>query len=220
MTLGELRAALEQRGWCQTEAPTDAAMLSLASLLGEPVASHGRPIVQALPARQRESSPKNSMSSLFGLDEFPLHTDGAHWHLPPRFVILRSANGRSSTPTIVVDSQCFLTPELRHEWGRATWKVTATARPFACSMMFQVGRVPAIRWDPCCLSPYGREAQHLASAIKDKLEDARRKDGVSVGWTNSRDVLVIDNWRLLHSRPALASGSERRELRRVLVTER
>jgi L-asparagine oxygenase len=219
MTFGELRAALEQRGWGQAEAPTDAAMLSLASSLGEPAASPGRAIVQALPARREGASPRNSMSGLFGLDEFPLHTDGAHWHCPPRFVLLRSANGRSSTPTIVVDSQSFLTSELRQEWGRATWKVTGIARPFACSMMFQVGPLPAIRWDPCCLSPYGRKAQHLAAVIEHTLADARRNNGVSVGWTNSKEVLVIDNWRLLHSRPALASRGERRELRRVLVME-
>lgn len=195
-------------------------MISLASLLGEPAASPGRTLVQPLSARPQEESPEKSMSGRFGLDEFPLHTDGAHWHRPPRFVLLRSANGRSSTSTILVDSQSFLTAELRRDWGCATWKVTGIARPFACSMMFEIGSVLAMRWDPCCLSPYGRRAQRLASVIDETLACARGKNGVSVEWMNSREVLVIDNWRLLHSRPALASRGERRELRRVLVTER
>jgi len=93
--LHALRLALERSGWCRLENDAGESLQEIASLFGQPVASVGRPLVQSLLAMPEERAPKNSMSGLFGLGEFPPHTDVAHWHTPARYVLLRSAGARA-----------------------------------------------------------------------------------------------------------------------------
>src|SRR5262245_33113520 len=55
---------------------------------------HSRiPIVQSLEPRREADAGNNKYSKSFGVKEFPLHTDLAHWALPPRYMILRCRIG-------------------------------------------------------------------------------------------------------------------------------
>ena len=47
------------------------------------------PIVQILKPTTRQDSTSNVYSGNYGLGKFPLHTDLAHLHLPPRYFMLR-----------------------------------------------------------------------------------------------------------------------------------
>src|SRR2546423_858394 len=49
----------------------------------------GIPSVQVLHPRPQAEAPRNQYSGTFGLGEFPLHTDLAHWSRPPRYLMLR-----------------------------------------------------------------------------------------------------------------------------------
>jgi L-asparagine oxygenase len=46
----------------------------------------------------------NTYSGNYGLGIFPLHTDMAHWHIPPRFLMLRCLQGSTAVPTVPADS--------------------------------------------------------------------------------------------------------------------
>ena len=63
--------------------------LDIASAIGDISSVSGVKPVQTLMPRLEENSEKSSYSGNFGYSEFPLHTDMAHWYLPPRFFILR-----------------------------------------------------------------------------------------------------------------------------------
>lgn len=45
--------------------------------------------VQALTPREARPGKSNTYSDVFGLSEFPLHSDYAHWETPPRYLMLR-----------------------------------------------------------------------------------------------------------------------------------
>jgi alpha-ketoglutarate-dependent taurine dioxygenase len=214
--LVKLRSILQRDGWCAL-ADGSASLLEIANSLGEPIASPGHPVIQSLLARPKNAAPKNSMSGLFGFGDFPPHTDVAHWHMPARYVLLRCASGTSSTPTVLIDSSDFLTDRQRRQWGRTTWKVTRIASPFLCSLTFSVDGIAAIRWDPCCLVPYGKRAEELLPEVIETLALALRVSGHVMTWKSSESILVIDNWRVLHARPAVSEPPVRRELQRVLV---
>ena len=59
----------------------------------------GIPTVQTLKPRTERQAPKSHYSGIFGLDEFPLHTDLAHWAMPPRYFMLRCIHGSPDVTT-------------------------------------------------------------------------------------------------------------------------
>src|SRR5579871_6269045 len=50
------------------------------------------PVQQLTPKLMSEAGP-NTYSGIYGIGEFPLHTDLAHWREPPRYLILRCLVG-------------------------------------------------------------------------------------------------------------------------------
>src|SRR6266852_2493437 len=55
--------------------------------------SSGIPTVQTLRPRETAEVKQNRYSGHYGLDLFPLHTDLAHWALPPHYLLLRCLVG-------------------------------------------------------------------------------------------------------------------------------
>src|ERR1700756_5529428 len=48
------------------------------------------------------SKPLNTYGGNYGLGDLPLHTDLAHWHRPPRYVLLRAIRGSTLVSTRVL----------------------------------------------------------------------------------------------------------------------
>jgi hypothetical protein len=63
--------------------------------------------VQELRPRGRDNR-LNSYSSRFGFGSFPMHTDFAHWFIPPRYVVLRCVVGAKDVKTQVLDGGAIL----------------------------------------------------------------------------------------------------------------
>jgi L-asparagine oxygenase len=127
-----VQSTLQRSGWCEVQECGNESQLEIAMALGEPVADPRHSLVRSLSPKTKSAAPKNSMSALFGLGDFPPHTDVAHWHTPARYILLRCVSGKSNTPTLVVDSRDFLTQQCRQEWARSIWKVTKIRFPFLC----------------------------------------------------------------------------------------
>jgi hypothetical protein len=65
------------------------ATIDLLALVGNAVALGKAGPVHQLRPRRVEEAPLNTYSGNYGLGEFPLHTDLAHWYLPSRYFLLR-----------------------------------------------------------------------------------------------------------------------------------
>ena len=59
--------------------------------------------VQTLEPRESTNTSSTRYSDIFGLSEFPLHTDFAYWALPPRYILLRCSRGTPSVSTRLFD---------------------------------------------------------------------------------------------------------------------
>ena len=77
--------------------------ISAFSRLGDVVRLPGMAAVQTLTSRRKEQAPPNTYSGNFGIHEFPLHTDLAHWFIPPRYFALRCVVGSKYISTTLVD---------------------------------------------------------------------------------------------------------------------
>lgn len=62
----------------------------------------GDPVHQLIPNIRGAATP-NTYSGIYGLEQFPFHTDFAHWRNPPRYVMLRCVIGFEEVPTFLVD---------------------------------------------------------------------------------------------------------------------
>jgi hypothetical protein len=187
---------------------------TIAKLLGNPVTGRaGQKIEPLIPTAQAAANPK-SLSVVHGFGSFPVHTDGAHRLQPPRFVVLVCASpGTSPVPTSLIRfrdlkvtaserTRLEATPFLVHNGRRSFYSTICSA-----SRMF-------IRYDPGCMVPQGSESEASAKLIAHR---AKEVGFTAVHWRTG-DVLVIDNWNVLHGRGlGVSEASSDRKLLRVSV---
>jgi alpha-ketoglutarate-dependent taurine dioxygenase len=71
-----------------------------------------------------------------------------------------------------------------------------------------------IRWDQEYLKPASHVGELAFSSFQIIVEEATALPAVMV---DDGDVVVIDNWRMLHARPAIAPNRRDRRLERVYL---
>jgi L-asparagine oxygenase len=166
----------------------------------------------------KRSAAPNTYSGMYGLNAFPPHTDMAHWHLPPRYLLLRSARGYSSVRTLVLDGKALV----------ATVGPTCVARAIVRPRRPHEGKLPLLplyrhrndngvsllRWDEQFIvpaSPVGREGVNkFRKAIV-------ASSPISIALANPGDTLVIDNWRMLHARSEVPDECSDRVIERTYL---
>jgi hypothetical protein len=169
---------------------------TIAKLLGDPI--HGRTgqkIEPLIPTEQARANAK-SLSVVHGLGSFPMHTDGAHRLNPPRFVVLVCASsGTSPVPTTLIRFRDLeVTASERTRLEAAPFLVRNGRRSFysticSPSRMF-------IRYDAGCMMPQGSESEASLKLIAHRASEV----GFTLVHWRTGDVLVIDNWNVLHGR--------------------
>jgi L-asparagine oxygenase len=163
-----------------------------------------------------EDANKNTLSSRYGTDEFPFHTDCAHWHKPARYLVLYCVcPGSGNRPTLLKDSHAW---ELSDSEGdlacRALWR-TGHVRPQICTVANRADGRLAVRYDRDCMRPMTAEARELSSRLELWLE---RSPTRQVEW-EPECLLVVDNHRLMHARGKSNKADGDRWLKRILLGE-
>lgn len=192
---------LKEKGW--TTKPSESkdaehiqsALESIAADLGQPISVKNGIVEEISPHHMEDSNP-NSLSGKYGLDYFPLHCDTSHWIVPCRYILLACKNASdipvstklldtldmnlSSSDRTLVLSSVFLIKNGRKSFYSS---ILSSSRDF-------------IRLDPGCMYPLeddGKRAMEIYSYTKQK--DIVKEINWQIG-----DILIIDNWRVLHGR--------------------
>lgn len=165
----------------------------------------------------RAASTPNNYSGIFGLGPFPFHTDLAHWRWPPRYLLLRCVKGFADMPTLLVDGWNLTNSVSLDVMRRA---VVRPRRPQNGEMCFlrlweyDDAGIGLLRWDEVFLKPASRIG---ALAYRQMREHLKVVESKAIALIEAGDTLVIDNWRMLHARPAVTAGREHRRLDRVYL---
>ncbi len=177
----------------------------VAESLGVPGANQ-----RVLVAQERDDARPRTLSGHYGLAAFPWHTDGAHQVLPARLSVMRS-RVPTSTPTLLLDAHGLLAeePGVRVELKRQAWLVSGGARSFYASTIDFTGRV---RFNRDVMTPTSSAAEAAELAFQDLIDAA---EPIAHTW-QANELLLLDNARFLHARPAVRENDSDRQLERLL----
>ena len=178
------------------------------------------PSIQSLVPRPMSRGRHNDYSGAFGLSSFPLHTDLAHWALPPRYLLLRCINGSPRVATHVLPVTALQTALgaacLRRAIARPR-RVGRSGAHVLLPIVFEAGDNQLhMRWDRLFLVPMNEGSNRIADVLaagqwhKDELLHFRLSD--------PGDTLIVDNWRCLHGRSRATLRDTNRRLERVYLS--
>lgn len=211
------RVIIAQNGWCDVEVQDQTSFLRLADSLGTRIPSwHGGSTIDRLTILRPNEAPKNSFSYIFGNGAFPFHTDMARHARPPRYVIMRLISASDNVrPTLLIDFRHLsLTNGVLACLQSEVWTVKGRP-PFVSSVITSLSpSCQMLRYDPVCMKPTSIRAEIAGKELESQLAGTIP---MSFRWQPHR-ALVIDNWRVLHARPAEhEAGDTQRILERVQV---
>lgn len=217
-SIGSLQEAwkeAQKKGWSYGEAPSLRVLQFEATLAKweavETRTGQGTSTVLR-PTSQTTAPFPRSISAVYGLDEQPLHVDGAHFPTPPDAVLLycEEPNG---TPTNVLSIKDL---DLRF----------ASAKEYLPSEylrhgLFIVGSGPAaflapaledgrLRYDPNVMEPADARARDAADYLKSMQDKA-----TPFNWSAPKSYLLIANRLALHGRAKVVESESTREVTRV-----
>jgi L-asparagine oxygenase len=185
---------------------------------GEIETVEGLNTVQQLVPRDRIESLPNTYSGNFGVEEFPLHTDLAHWATPPLFLALRCVTGTSLVPTRILDGQ-LLVQHFGLKFLRSL--LVQPRRPMRngkqlLQLLERVGPADRfrIRWDSIYLKAATVRSASGFEKIKDFLASSIASEVLLL---KRGDTLIIDNWRCLHGRASVGTTARRRHIDRAYL---
>ena len=178
------------------------------------------PTVQTLAPRIRSESRKNLYSGTYGLSEFPLHTDLAHWMWPPRYFMLRCKSGSSTVSTRLLASSEIVSIVGEDKLNRALVRLRRTGRNGGLYLLPLLSRVEGVRyfrWDSLFLVPMNETARLVAEVVS--VINSSQSELISISLVEFGDTLIVDNWRFLHGRSKVLPSEMGRKLERIYLSE-
>lgn len=149
----------------------------------------------------KEQAHPASISARVGLNEQPLHTDGAHQIVVPDFVLLWSEQ-INTTPTLV--------------WKPRRISESIKSGIFIIFSGSERSLVPShdhkgLRFDPGCMAPGDAFARQLCTY----LQNPPPEEVKMISWDKPGKVLLLRNREVLHGRAALSEGDDDRRIQRL-----
>lgn len=187
------------------------------SLIGSISILPGGRAVHPLKPSKKEDAQPNTYSGIYGYEEFPMHTDLAHWHIPPRYLALRCIVGFKEVETSIIDGH-LLIKEIGED---VLFNALVQPRRHVNGMLpllrlYEKNShdVGLFRWDEKFIRPASQAGAIGMSCVKGCLLE---NDKTRIKLMSHGDVLIIDNWRMLHGRSAIPLNCLERTIERTYL---
>lgn len=214
----EIAARIRRDGFAFIKAyRPDLSTLDVTRHLGNQIALPDIPDVQRLVPKPLSKATPNSYSGNYGLGQFPLHTDLAHWARPPRYMLLRCVVGSPEVSTYVLNGKSILEAIGREPLRRT---LVRPRRPLngqrqLLRLLDSVGDGRSlIRWDFLYIRPAGDFSNTVYTEVVSWLRNATPE---ALSLVTPGDTLVIDNWRMLHGRSHITTHAQNRLVERMYL---
>ena len=191
---------------------TNEGVLEAAHRIGKVFKPDSMPLIQTLTPRTQQDAPLSTYSGNFGVGRFPFHTDMAHWHRPPRYILLFC-----EVPDVRVSTEILHWRNVYPHINKWMHSARFMPRRRLNNQMFRLrihdGEIN--RWDPIFIAPQNNSAVALCSFMNENDWGAGCN---RVSMSKPGEMLIIDNWKALHSRTSVPADSHR-VLRRIYLSE-
>ena len=211
----DVRSEIGHKGFATISGIQLADVMSLAKDLGEVTMDKRSPdLYRRISPQNQDVTKINTLSSRYGMGEFPFHTDVAHWKKPASYVLLYCEDvGAGHRPTQLIDTQAWsISTSLRHSLTCELWK-SGYISPMLCTVGSDVNGDLSIRYDLGCMRPTGTKSHKLKKQLGELVLSSQK---MTINWTCGLLVL-IDNTRILHARGQACVPDTDRVIIRVLV---
>lgn len=189
--------------------------LELARWLADQIGARVCAPLETLTTSTPGTKPLNTYGGNYALSRLPLHTDLAHWAVPPRYLILRCVVGSPDVVTHVVHQREILRSIPVELIDRAILRPRRRleGRMFLLRMRY----AGIFRWDPLFLEPDNVEAQLVRNHL---AEESSRFVPDEIVMDQPGRVVLIDNWKVLHGRGAVPLSGASRRLERIYLEDK
>jgi L-asparagine oxygenase len=195
---------------CNSE---DESTLEIAQSIGNVLALPGVSPVQTLVPNSAESRERSSYSGNFGMGAFPLHTDMAHWYIPPRYLLLRCIRPAEQVYTSFVSIGEVIDFEDPITFKRALFR--PRRRLDGRLSILRLYDNDVFRWDPLFIRPINNHASALQARVEKRIANAVVR---TVTFESSTDCILIHNWKVLHGRSSVPTSAFHRVVERVYLS--
>jgi len=144
----------------------------------------------------RPAGQGNTLSDLHGLEEFPLHTDGANLISPPDYIFLMAPRSRV-TPTLIADPRSVI--DIDSSFARdAVFTIRRQGRNFPSFFVERSRGESMVRYNADTMIP-----QNSAAFKVVEFMSGLRHHAVQISWAKI-SLLVLNNRAMLHGRGNIA----------------
>lgn len=189
--------------------------LELARGLADVIGARVCASVDTLTTTAFGTKPLNTYGGNYALSRLPLHTDLAHWAVPPRYLILRCVVGSPDVATYVLHQR-----ELARSMpGGLIDRALLRPRRRLDGRMFllRMRHDSIFRWDSLFLEPDNAEACLVRELL---AQEPARFVPDEVVMDQPGKAILIDNWSALHGRSAVPLSAVARRLERVYLEDK
>ena len=156
----------------------------------------------------------NTYGGNYGLQALPLHTDLAHWHYPPRYIMLRCIIGSAAVQTTVLHRRDLEQQVPATLMKRALFSPRRRLEGKMYLLHMLAGNL--FRWDQLFLEPKNTPAVEA----KQRMLEATMDQGVTQFTLEEPGrTLLLDNWQVLHGRSWVPTSESARRLERMYLEE-
>jgi alpha-ketoglutarate-dependent taurine dioxygenase len=215
-TASDIVSELDKRGWLLLDFPAASSLVDFAANFGKPVPSrNGGSLSEILTPKDSVEAKPNSLSRFYGFGAFPFHTDSATHEKAPRLIFLRLVdNSSSDRPTVIVDPLLLSSEAQRRKLQNDVWVINGGTTAFYSTLLTRAPDGMCLRYDPHCMRPAHARFVESQAVIESLISKAEVH---TVDWV-ANQLLVLDNWRVLHGRGCTASGEDRNRLLERVMT--
>ncbi|POE05760.1 TauD/TfdA family dioxygenase [Pectobacterium odoriferum] len=172
--------------------------------------------IETLHPKNKNGSNKNTYSGIFGMDEFPFHTDLSQLNRPPRYLFLRCINGAKNVKTNILPLEIIASKFDEGKLNKCILKQREKLLPNNPLPLKLIFDDQFIRWDSIFLRPANKHAEDFYTWMTQKNWSGIEKNCTLL---NKGDSLIIDNWKVLHSRSSVSEEDKSRVIERVYLSE-
>lgn len=214
----QIVGSLVERGWSRhssEDADPGAIVRALGQLgdrLGTRVPGRAGSLEEVIEPRAADDAHPRSLSARYGLGALPFHTELSHRTRPCRYILLGCIDpGSPAAATMLLDWRALGFSREELDLLEDAPILVRTGRRSFYSTILSPGRA-FLRYDPGCLEALDERGRTALALIEDRIAGAQSE---AHHWRRG-DILIIDNWRVLHGRSPSDRGSGRR-LARILI---